>query len=330
MISLLSYVLAFPQQIVELKRLQLGINPMRGTINEGVITLVDSLKRTVLAIDVSSMEIVGSFSGFSYPLWALHVGGRWYVTDYFTGKFQEIDRYGKTIREILLGGSPTTFLYVNDVFYICLFSNGTVVGVERSSFRVVERYPVGIPSTYLFPLKKGGIAYMCYWKNEGEPDLVYLRRGMMEEKKLGLTRPLFYLEGSTGDYVLDYRYGILVKLTNGGEAWRVNLPDFAYGISFYGSDIAVSSLLSPVVSVVDRDGNVRQIEVPHPVLTLEEFGNRLVALSNEGEEIYLIEKDRIVAVVKTGKYPLKLFKISEDTFAVLCTDSGELIFYRIL
>lgn len=257
----------------------------------------------------------------------MYVEGKWYVTDMFEGKFIEISSENRR-REITLGGDPTTFLYHNGIFYISLFSQGILVGVDRKTFRVVERYRTGVPSTYFVPTKKG-IAYLCYWKDDDEPDVIYLHRGSMDFVHLGLTRPLRYIEGASGDYVLDYRNGWLVKLVNGSVVWKRNLPDFAYGVSFYGSDLAVASLVSPVVSVVDRDGNVRQISVPHPVLYLEEIGNYLVALSVEAEEIYLIKNDRVVQTVKTGKYPLKIFKISEREFAVLCTDSGELIFYTV-
>ncbi|AJG41671.1 hypothetical protein TRQ7_09525 [Thermotoga sp. RQ7] len=303
------------------------MNPMRGTINEGVITLVDSLKREIVSIDSNSKSIVARFTGFSYPVWGMYVEGKWYVTDMFEGKFIEISSENRR-REITLGGDPTTFLYHNGIFYISLFSQGILVGVDRKTFRVVERYRTGVPSTYFVPTKKG-IAYLCYWKDDDEPDVIYLHRGSMDFVHLGLTRPLRYIEGASGDYVLDYRNGWLVKLVNGSVVWKRNLPDFAYGVSFYGSDLAVASLVSPVVSVVDRDGNVRQISVPHPVLYLEEIGNYLVALSVEAEEIYLIKNDRVVQTVKTGKYPLKIFKISEREFAVLCTDSGELIFYTV-
>ena len=313
--------------ILETKRIVLGMNPMRGTINEGVITLVDSLKREIVSIDSNSKSIVARFTGFSYPVWGMYVEGKWYVTDMFEGKFIEISSENRR-REITLGGDPTTFLYHNGIFYISLFSQGILVGVDRKTFRVVERYRTGVPSTYFVPTKKG-IAYLCYWKDDDEPDVIYLHRGSMDFVHLGLTRPLRYIEGASGDYVLDYRNGWLVKLVNGSVVWKRNLPDFAYGVSFYGSDLAVASLVSPVVSVVDRDGNVRQISVPHPVLYLEEIGNYLVALSVEAEEIYLIKNDRVVQTVKTGKYPLKIFKISEREFAVLCTDSGELIFYTV-
>ncbi|PLV56021.1 hypothetical protein AS006_05495 [Thermotoga sp. SG1] len=303
------------------------MNPMRGTINEGVITLVDSLKREIVSIDSNSKSIISRFTGFSYPAWGMYVEGKWYVTDMFEGKFIEISSENRR-REITLGGDPTTFLYHNGIFYISLFSQGILVGVDRRTFRVVERYRTGVSSTYFVPTKKG-IAYLCYWKDDDEPDVIYLHRGNMDSVRLGLARPLRYIEGASGDYVLDYRNGWLVKLVNGKVVWKRNLPDFAYGISFHSSDLAISSLVSPVISVVDRNGNVRQISVPHPVLYLEEVGDYLVALSVEAEEIYLIKNDRVVQTVKTGKYPLKIFKISEREFAVLCTDSGELIFYTV-
>ncbi|WP_101513369.1 hypothetical protein [Thermotoga sp. SG1] len=313
--------------ILETKRIALNMNPMRGTINEGVITLVDSLKREIVSIDSNSKSIISRFTGFSYPAWGMYVEGKWYVTDMFEGKFIEISSENRR-REITLGGDPTTFLYHNGIFYISLFSQGILVGVDRRTFRVVERYRTGVSSTYFVPTKKG-IAYLCYWKDDDEPDVIYLHRGNMDSVRLGLARPLRYIEGASGDYVLDYRNGWLVKLVNGKVVWKRNLPDFAYGISFHSSDLAISSLVSPVISVVDRNGNVRQISVPHPVLYLEEVGDYLVALSVEAEEIYLIKNDRVVQTVKTGKYPLKIFKISEREFAVLCTDSGELIFYTV-
>ncbi|MCD6551715.1 hypothetical protein [Thermotoga sp.] len=314
--------------ILETKRIVLNMNPMRGTINEGVITLVDSLKREIVSINSRSKRIIARFTGFSYPVWGMYIDGKWYVTDMFEGKFTELSSTGRRRREITLGGDPTTFLYHNGIFYISLFSQGTLVGVDRRTFRVVERYHLGVPSTYFVPTKKG-IAYLCYWKNTNEPDVVYLYRGSMNPVRLGLSRPLRYIEGASGDYVLDYRNGWLVKLIDRRIVWKRNLPDFAYGISFYGSDLAVASLVSPVVSVVDRNGSVKQINVPHPVLYLEEIGDYLVALSVEAEEIYLIKNDRVVQTMKTGRYPLKIFKISEKEFAVLCTDSGELIFYTV-
>lgn len=325
---LVSLIVSVFAGILETERIELNVNPLRGTINEGVITLVDSLKREVVAVDALSKRVTARFTGFSYPVWGMYLEGNFYVTDMFEGKFIELTPSGKRKREILLGGDPTVFLYHNGVFYISLFSQGTLVGMDLRSFKVVERYRTGVSSTYFVPTSKG-IAYLCYWRNEDDPDVIYLRYGSMTSVRLGLSRPLRYVEGSSGDYVLDYRNGWLVKLVNGKVVWEKNLPDFAYGISFYGPDLAVASLVSPVISVVDRNGSVRQINVPHPVLYLEEIGNYLVALSVEAEEIYLIKNDRVVQTVKTGKYPLKIFKISEKEFAVLCTDSGELIFYTV-
>ncbi|PLV59745.1 hypothetical protein [Thermotoga sp. KOL6] len=315
-------------KILEIARINLGVNPMRGTINEGVITLVDSLKGTIVAVNVKTKKIIARFSGFSYPVWGMYVDGNWYITDMFEGKFLELSFSGQAKRWIVLGGDPTVFIYHQGVFYVSLFSQGTLIGIDKQSFRIVERYRTGISSTYFTPTSKG-IAYLCYWKNEGEPDVYYLHYGSMNPIYLGLSRPLRYLEGASGDYVLDYKNGWLVKLVKGKIVWKRNLPDFAYDLSFYGTDIAIGSLVSPVISVVDKNGNVRKIDVPHPVLCLEEFGAYLVALSVEAEEIYLIKDDEVVETRKTGKYPLKIFKISENELAILCSDSGELVFYKI-
>ncbi len=321
-------VICFSTSLESVGTVHLGCSPLRGTYNDGYITLVDSLSRKVVLVDVERKRVVLTLEDFLYPVWALFHSNRIYVTDLFTGEFLEYDILGGKRRRIYLGNDPSVFVYNKGKFYISLFSNGTLVAVDERNFKVVERYRIGIPSSYFY-IRDGEIIYMCYWRKKNDPAIIRIKGKQMRKIYLDIERPLRYLKGATGEYFLDYKNGKLVKLFRGKVIWSVNLPDLSYSLSFFGKDLAVSSLVEPVVSVIDKDGRVKELEVPHPVLDLEELGNYLVAISNSENEVYLLNDKGVITWRKTGKYPLKIFKLSEKDFAILCSDSQELQFYRI-
>jgi len=306
----------------------LDCSPLRGTYSEGYITLVDSLSRKVVLVDVDKKQVVLTLEDFLYPVWALFHANKIYVTDLFTGEFLEFDLLGRKRRSIYLGNDPSVFVYSRGKFYISLFSNGTLIALDERNFRIVERYRIGIPSSYFY-IKDDEIIYMCYWRKRNDPAVVRIKGRQMKKIYLDLERPLRYIEGATGEYFLDYKNGKLVKLVRGEVVWNVNLPDLSYSLSFFGKDLAISSLVEPVVSVVDRNGKVKKLKVPHPVLDLEEIEEHLVAISNSENEVYLLSDRGVILREKTGKYPLKIFKLGKKEFAILCSDSQELLFYRI-
>lgn len=318
----------FSASIEKIAVVNLNCSPLRGTYNEGYIALVDSLSRKVILVDVDKKRVVLTLDDFLYPVWALFHSKKIYVTDLFTGEFLEYDLLGKKLRRIYLGNDPSVFVYNNGKFYISLFSNGTLIALDENNFKIVERYKIGISSSYFY-VKNNEIIYMCYWRKKNDPAIIRIKGRQMKKIYLDLERPLRYIKGATGEYFLDYKNGKLVKMLKDNVVWSVNLPDLSYSLSFFGKDLAVSSLVEPVISVVDRNGNLKKIKVPHPVLDLEEIEEYLVAISNSENEVYLLNDGKVIFKERTGKYPLKIFKIGKKEFAILCSDSQELLFYKI-
>ncbi|AEH51859.1 hypothetical protein [Pseudothermotoga thermarum] len=301
---------------------------MRISFNDGIICLVRSKPASVLVFDQSGQFLSEITFNLSYPVSAVHVAGMIYVSDYYRSSVMVYTIFGAFLKRIEVGKYPTMVKVFRENVYVVCSGDSTVYRINIWKNVVEEKLTFDSPTLYFEPFQDE-VVYLYYY-DTGKT--LEIRQGLRRKvvNLQNLKNPVKYYRGDEGEYLLGYTDGILVKLNEGKEVWRVNLPDFARDFVVLNDSLVVTSLFEPVLSFVStRDGKlIKQIKLPNPTHKILSVADKLVTLNHLPGEVYIVDPTTgNFETIKVGEYAIEMVKINDQTFVVLCCDSGELFFF---
>ncbi len=302
---------------------------IRMSFNDGILCVVRSKPASVLVFDENGNFLSELTLNLSYPVNAVHVAGMVYVSDYYRSAVMVYTIQGAFLKRIDVGKYPTTLKVYRESVYVACSFDSSVYQINIWTNSIVEKVNFDV-STLYFEVLEDGIVYLYYFddsktfeiRNKSRRETIVLNN---------LKNPLKYYKTVEGEYLLGYSDGILVRLNNNKEVWRVNLPDFARDFVVSRDFIAVTSLLEPVISLVSHDGKLlKQIRLPNATHRILFLNNTIVALNHLPGQVYFVNpmNDK-VETVDVGEYAIEMVRTSQNGFVVLCSDSGDLYFFSV-
>lgn len=281
----------------------------------GDVILIDPFSKTMVIYGLESKKImsfynqIGSFVIAVYDLKDSHI-----IVDRTAPAIYKKSLNGEVIASVKFDRRIQSSVYVNDTIYILL--EGGQLFVYDKDLKLIFKSSFSGSPAYLF-IWKGKVLATYLWNNSYDVEF-------LGEKpyKIGLTTPALLVE----DLLIDTRGGQVYNLSNKKTTRIAPYISSAY---FDGTFYYIASMSNSAIYILREDDMVGSFSVPYTPTYVSKVGNYIVILSAPYNKVMVTENGKDILTFDTGDYPIEVFKLFNDTnsFAVYCSDSGEMYYY---
>lgn len=317
-IVLLSLIFSGTAFSLVVEKVYVGIKySFRNYRTNGDVIFIDPFSRKMALYELSSKQILGFYN---------YIGNFVIAVYDLKDSYIVVDRTGPNLSRMALSGeliSNAKFdrriqssLFDGDKIYV-LLEGGTVYAFDKNLNQIFKKSFTGSPA-YLF-LWRGQLLATYLWNDNY--DVEFLGE---QPVKTGLTTPSIL----ANDLLVDTRGGKVYNLATGKTTKLAAYISSAH----YDKDTGqyyISSMSNSTVYVLKDDAVMNSFQVPYTPTQVSKIGNYIVVLSAPYNKVMVTTNGKDTMVLDTGDYPLEVFKIGASTtsFAVYCSDSGEVYYY---
>ncbi|QIV78804.1 hypothetical protein HER11_07615 [Fervidobacterium pennivorans subsp. keratinolyticus] len=303
---------------IVIEKVYVGIKySFRNYRTNGDVIFIDPFGKKMALYELSSKQILDFYN---------YIGNFVIAVYDLKDSYIIVDRTGPYLSKMALSGellSTVKFdrriqasIFDGEKIYI-LLESGAAYTFDKNLKQLSVANFTGSPA-YMF-LWKGRLLGTYLWNDNY--DVEFLGEKPL---KIGLTTPSILVN----DLLVDTRGGKVYNLATGKITKLASYISSAY----YDKDSGnyyICSMSNSTVYVIKDDTVVNSFQVPFTPTQVSKIGNFIVVLSAPYNKVMVTTNGKDFTVLDTGDYPLEIFKIgnSNTSFAVYCSDSGEVYYY---
>ncbi|MGC8820734.1 MAG: hypothetical protein ACP5PP_06525 [Fervidobacterium sp.] len=299
------------------EKVYIGIKySFRNFRTDGTVILVDPINKNMVVYDLELKQILNLYKYIgSYVINSFPIDDGYIIIDRVGQKISKISFEGWVINGLSFPRRIQQSLFQDNSIYVLL--EGGELNVFDTDLNKKFSYNFSGSPTFLF-LWNGKIFVTYLWNDNFDVEFVGEK-----PRKIGLTTPSILVK----DMLVDTRGGQLYNL---GTGKIVKLAPYISSADFDGSAYYVSSMSNQTIYVVQNDSVVYSFKVPYTPTAVKKIGENIVILSASGNKVMVTNDGKDIKVFDTGDYPLEVFPLndSQNSFAVYCSDSGEMYYYK--
>jgi len=281
----------------------------------GDVILIDPFSKNMAVYNLSNKQVLAFYT---------HIGNFVIAAYDLKDSYIIVDRTGPFISKISLSGEVLSKVrferriqasnFSKDNIYVLL--EGGQLFIYNRDLKLVSKYSFSASPAYLF-VWEGKVFSTYLWNDNYDIEFVGEK-----PKKVGLTTPSLLVE----NLLIDTRGGQVLNLSNNKLTKVASYISSAY---FDGDKYYIASMSNSTIYVLKNDVIISSFHVPYTPTYISKIGNYVIVLSAPYNKVMIIKNDKDISVFDTGDYPIEVFKInnSQDSFAVYCSDSGEMYYY---
>jgi hypothetical protein len=303
---------------VVIEKVYVGIKySFRNYRTNGDVIFIDPFSKKMALYELSSKQILDFYNYIgNFVIAAYDLKDSYIIVDRTGPSLSKMALSGELISTVKFDRRIQASIFDSEKIYI-LLEGGAAYVFDKNLKQLSASNFTGSPA-YMF-LWKGKLLGTYLWNDNYDVEF-------LGEKpvKVGLTTPSILVN----DLLVDTRGGKVYNLATGKITKLASYISSAY----YDKDSGyyyISSMSNSTVYIVKDDSVVNSFQVPFTPTQISRIGNFIVTLSAPYNKVMVTTNGKDITVLDTGDYPLEIFKIgnSNTSFAVYCSDSGEVYYY---